>query len=249
MVGLVLHDDAAGVDAATGDAIAPAGKLVPDLHALGMLTPPAAPAPHVSAKLAVARGRGCSARRSGARVRLELAVTSRAEHRLLLRGDNADRRLTPIARELGLVDAPRAAAVAAKEARIRTAVDVLERTFRDGTSLAQRLRRPEVGIVELAAEPALRDLALRPDELSEVEAEVKYAGYIARQEAQVERMRRMDARRIPVDFDFATIAGVSAEGRERLATRRPLSVGEASRLPGVTPADLNLLLVALGARG
>ncbi|MBK8977455.1 MAG: tRNA uridine-5-carboxymethylaminomethyl(34) synthesis enzyme MnmG [Planctomycetes bacterium] len=185
--------------------------------------------------------------------------TSRAEFRLLLRADNADRRLTPIAREIGLCDAARAADVARKEARIGAAVARLEAIRRDGRSLAELLRRPEVtfddvvdalGVDAPGVDPcgaAASDLAgLHADERAEVEAEIKYAGYIARQHQQVERLRAMDARRIPAEFDFAAVVGLSNEGRERLLARRPLSVGEATRLAGVTPADVNLLLVALG---
>jgi tRNA uridine 5-carboxymethylaminomethyl modification enzyme len=174
--------------------------------------------------------------------------TSRAEFRLLLRSDNADRRLAAIGRELGLLDAPALLRVEQKESRIAAAVSRLEQTWREGCTLATWLRRPETGIAGLlASEPALRELGLAEDEWSEVEAEVKYAGYVARQARDVERLRRMEGRAIPAQLDYASVPGLSAEARERLRQRQPLTIGEASRLCGVTPADVNLLLAVLAA--
>lgn len=175
--------------------------------------------------------------------------TSRAEFRLLLRSDNADRRLTPIAREVGLVSDSDGERTSAKEQRIRAAVAHL-RSVRSGEkTLEELLRRPEIDIDDAAIAGALEPLGLGPDERSEVEAEVKYAGYVARQAVQVERMRRLEARAIPASFDAAAVRGLSNEARDRIARRRPLTVGEASRLPGVTPADVQVLLAALsGAR-
>jgi tRNA uridine 5-carboxymethylaminomethyl modification enzyme len=175
--------------------------------------------------------------------------TSRAEFRLLLRSDNADRRLTPIAREVGLVPAVDAERVARKEQRVRDAVARLRSVRQGERTLEELLRRPEVDVDDQAIVAALADLGLGPDEASEVEAEVKYAGYVARQAVQVERMRRLEARAIPAGFDAAVVRGLSNEARDRIAKRRPLTVGEASRLPGVTPADVQVLLAALaGAR-
>jgi tRNA uridine 5-carboxymethylaminomethyl modification enzyme len=175
--------------------------------------------------------------------------TSRAEFRLLLRADNADRRLAPLARELGLLDASALDLVAAKEARIARARGLLARIHHGGRSLEEVLRRPDVGFVALAAEHAeVGALGLLPEEVSEVEAEVKYAGYIARQSIEVERMGRMESRSIPHDFDFSAVRALSAEARQVLARRQPLTVGEASRLAGVTPADVNVLLAVLARR-
>ncbi|MEM7198702.1 MAG: tRNA uridine-5-carboxymethylaminomethyl(34) synthesis enzyme MnmG [Planctomycetota bacterium] len=175
--------------------------------------------------------------------------TSRAEFRLLLRADNADRRLGAVGRRLGLLDETAFARVARKESRIAAARAQLRAARHHGASLEELLRRPEVGVAAVSAlSPSLAALRLSPEELSEVEAEVKYEGYIRRQEREVERLRAMESRRLPAWLDYASVTGLSAEGRERLATRQPLTLGEASRLAGVTPADLNLLL-AVVARG
>lgn len=172
--------------------------------------------------------------------------TSRAEFRLLLRSDNADRRLSAVGREVGLLDRSAHERVETKERRIQQATQLMERVFRGGRSLAAILRRPEVTMADLLArEPRLRDLGLDPAEASEVEAEVKYAGYIKRQALEVARMRRLEDRRIPAGVDYDSITGLSAEARERLRGRQPHTLGEASRIPGVRAADLNLLLVTL----
>lgn len=173
--------------------------------------------------------------------------TSRAEFRLLLRSDNADRRLTPIGERLGLVDAAQAAAVQRKEQRIAAARKWLDLRRHDGRTLAEWLRRPEVDTAQLLLwDETLRGMALSPAELAEVEAEVKYAGYVERQAMEVGRLQRMEQRRIPEAFDYAAIPGLSNEARARLQQRRPLTLGEASRIAGVRQADVQLLLVKLG---
>jgi tRNA uridine 5-carboxymethylaminomethyl modification enzyme len=172
--------------------------------------------------------------------------TSRAEFRLLLRSDNADRRLTPLGEQLGLVGAQQASAVRDKERRITTARKWLDVQRRDGKSLTEWLRRPEVSVAQVAEwDPTFAAMALTPAELAEVEAEVKYAGYIDRQAMEVERLQRMEARRIPGAFDYAALPGLSNEARARLVQRRPLTLGEASRIAGVRQADVQLLLVML----
>jgi tRNA uridine 5-carboxymethylaminomethyl modification enzyme len=173
--------------------------------------------------------------------------TSRAEFRLLLRSDNADRRLTPIGERLGLVDAAQAAAVQQKEQRIAAARKWLDLRRHDGRTLTEWLRRPEVDTAQLLLwDDTLRGMALSPAELAEVEAEVKYAGYVERQAMEVARLQRMEQRRIPEAFDYAAIPGLSNEARARLQQRRPLTLGEASRIAGVRQADVQLLLVKLG---
>ena len=176
-------------------------------------------------------------------------VTSRAEFRLLLRSDNADRRLSPIAERMGLMPIDFADIVRQKESRIRAARKLMDLTRRDGRTLTELLRRPETAVDELlAGEVALAPLRLQPADLAELEAEVKYEGYINRQQMEVDRLRRMEGKSIPADFDFTTVVGLCNEARARLVARRPLTLGEASRLPGVRPADLQLLLVLLSRR-
>jgi len=173
--------------------------------------------------------------------------TSRAEFRLLLRSDNADRRLTLLGERLGLVAAEQAAAVQDKERRIAAARNWLDLQRRDGKSLTEWLRRPEISTADvLAWDAQLAAMQLTPAELAEVEAEVKYAGYIERQAMEVERLQRMEQRRIPAAFDYGRLPGLSHEARARLAQRRPLTLGEASRIAGVRQADVQLLLVMLG---
>ncbi|MBX3462428.1 MAG: tRNA uridine-5-carboxymethylaminomethyl(34) synthesis enzyme MnmG [Planctomycetes bacterium] len=175
--------------------------------------------------------------------------TSRAEFRLLLRSDNADRRLTLLGERLGLVEPAAAAAVRAKEGRLLAAHRWLATARREGRPLVEWLRRPEIGAADLLGWDAqFAAMALSTAELAELEAEVKYAGYVERQAMEVERLRRMEQRRIPVEFDYAAVPGLSSEARARLAQRRPLTLGEASRLAGVRQADVQLLLVVL-ARG
>jgi tRNA uridine 5-carboxymethylaminomethyl modification enzyme len=170
--------------------------------------------------------------------------TSRAEYRLLLRHDNADRRLTPLARDCGLVDAPRAAALAEKCRRIDAATDLLARTRRDGQPLERWLRRPEVDWPQVVQ--WLPELAELPAEAAEqVLWDVKYAGYVARQQADVDRQQRLAQKRIPRQFDYAKLRQLRAEAREKLTRFQPLDLAQASRISGITPADVALLMIHL----
>ncbi|MBI3272197.1 MAG: tRNA uridine-5-carboxymethylaminomethyl(34) synthesis enzyme MnmG [Planctomycetes bacterium] len=172
--------------------------------------------------------------------------TSRAEHRLLLRHDNADRRLTRYGRELGLVGEAACARLAEKERQIEEALEYLARRFRDGRSLLDRLRRPEVAYAELeAADEGLRALGLSRAAAEQVDIGAKYEGYIARQEAQVERFRELEDRTIPAGLDYFQVPHLRLEAREKLSRIRPHSLGQAARVSGVSPADISVLLVHL----
>jgi tRNA uridine 5-carboxymethylaminomethyl modification enzyme len=172
--------------------------------------------------------------------------TSLAEYRLLLRHDNADRRLMPLGREVGLVADDAWAALQEKERQIRSAQDVLCRVRRGGRTLEELLRRPEVTWDTLAAEvPDLASLRLSPEAREQVEIEAKYAGYLARQEREVQRARRMEDRPIPAGLDYTAVPHLRAEAREKLARVRPRSLGQAARIAGIGPADLAVLLIHL----
>ena len=172
--------------------------------------------------------------------------TSLAEYRLRLRHDNADRRLMPIGREIGLVGDDAWCALQEKEREIRSAQDVLGRTRRGGRTLEELLRRPEVTWSSLEAEvPDLASLRLSPEAREQVEIEAKYAGYLARQETQVQRARRMEARVIPAGLDYSAVPHLRTEAREKLARIRPRSLGQATRIAGIGPADLAVLLIHL----
>ncbi|MGE0049153.1 MAG: tRNA uridine-5-carboxymethylaminomethyl(34) synthesis enzyme MnmG [Acidithiobacillus sp.] len=187
--------------------------------------------------------------------------TSRAEYRLRLREDNADQRLTPVGRELGLVDEERWQRFVAKQEALRGERQRLEsirigedspaaqnlamrlpQPLRRDHNLWELLRRPELSYPELLADCGISDPL--PVSLAAVlEIDCKYAGYVQRQEEEVERNQRWESMEIPADLDFGVISGLSTEVRQRLQRQQPRSVGEASRIPGVTPAAVSLLLI------
>ena len=190
-------------------------------------------------------------------------MTSRSEYRLLHRQDNADRRLCAIGRRIGLISEARLAAVEAKYAAVDREIKRLEHTgvaasqalnafleahgsspVDSAARLADLVRRPELGYDDTAAfDPERPDLPVAVRE--QVEIQLKYAGYIARQERQVEEFRRAEARKLPEDVAYSAIPALKAEAREKLARIRPVSIGQASRISGVSPADIAVLMVWL----
>jgi tRNA uridine 5-carboxymethylaminomethyl modification enzyme len=212
--------------------------------------------------------------------------TSRAEHRLLLREDNADLRLTPTGRRLGLVDDERWKLFEAKQRLSDLEVERLQQTRIHPAEVApewtervlkgplsrdvsgfELLRRPEVtyedvievaGLPEwLAGHPAACSSFERssqvddrlPDQIrAQVEVRAKYAGYIERQQDEIERQRRNEETPLPGDLDYTQVAGLSHEVRQKLSEMRPATIGQAGRIPGVTPAAVSILLVHLKKR-
>jgi tRNA uridine 5-carboxymethylaminomethyl modification enzyme len=169
--------------------------------------------------------------------------TSRAEHRLILRQDNADLRLTPIAQRHGLISPRRWKKFQAKAAELTGLREHVRTTGYEGVKIAQWLRRPENTFTGLPA--ALR--SRYSNELWEaVEIEWKYAGYIARQETAIEKLRSSETKFISSKIDYQAISGLRAETRQKLETVRPETLGQAARISGVTPADLALLAVYIG---
>jgi tRNA uridine 5-carboxymethylaminomethyl modification enzyme len=168
---------------------------------------------------------------------------------LLLRHDNADRRLTPIGHRIGLATAERWQQLEALEADIARAMIVLQGTYREGATLEAWLRRPEIDWEQLALMcPAVAALGISTAAQRQVCIEIKYAGYVQRQTTDVARQQKSYAARIPPTFDFLGVPQLRKEAKERLAKVRPLNLGQASRISGITPADLTLLSFYLNSR-
>lgn len=170
--------------------------------------------------------------------------TSRAEYRLLLRHDNADRRLTPLGRRVGLVRDEDWHRFERKTAQITRLMDLLKGRRHEGLSLWRHLQRTETTWDQIVA--WCSEAGQFPREVVEqVVLEAKYAGYVERQAAQVERFQRLESKPIPAWFDYAAIPQLRAEAKEKLSKFRPVSVGQASRISGITPADVAVLLLYL----
>jgi tRNA uridine 5-carboxymethylaminomethyl modification enzyme len=173
--------------------------------------------------------------------------TSRAEYRLLLRPDNADRRLTPLACRLGLANRQRCERLDAKQAEIARVARLLETTHSGSVSLAKLLRRPEMNWEDMVAR--LPELASASAEAAaQATYDAKYAGYVARQQIDIARQQRLASRRIPAGFDYEAVPHLRAESREKLARVSPADLAQAARISGITPADVSVLMIYLETR-
>lgn len=190
-------------------------------------------------------------------------MTSRAEYRLLLRQDNADLRLTKKGYEVGLISEERYQALLRKEKEIEEEIKRVEHTniganekvqaflekhgstlLKSGTTLGELIRRPELSYEELAEIDENRP-ELRADVQEQVNIEIKYEGYIQRQKRQVEQFKKLETKRIPKDIDYADVYSLRLEAKQKLKEYEPTSIGQASRISGVSPADISVLLVYL----
>ena len=167
--------------------------------------------------------------------------TSRAEHRLLLRQDNADLRLSEIGKEIGLLPEKNYISFLSKKQSIEKEVKRLQTTFYDGCSLIKILSRPEKSYASIPE----ANFSLSNEIARQVEIAAKYAGYISRQEKEVQKTIKMEDKEIPPHFDFSTVPSLRIEARQKLAQFRPTTIGQAARISGVSPADISILLVFL----
>ena len=170
--------------------------------------------------------------------------TSRAEHRLQLRSDNADQRLTPTGRKLGLVDDARWTAFDNRQRALESSAALLSQTRVDGMTLFEQLRRPHVSWESLAAQHTA--LATIPPSIGRLlEIRARYEGYIHRQAQQIERFGQMENKLIPSSFDYSRVVGLRNEARQKLTKITPRSLGQAMRISGITPADVTVLAIHL----
>jgi tRNA uridine 5-carboxymethylaminomethyl modification enzyme len=171
--------------------------------------------------------------------------TSRAEYRVLLRQDNADQRLSEIGHTVGLLPERNYSRFLTKQAMINEELARLQRTRFGSHTLIQLLRRPDVTYEKLPC----RDEKLPSEIARQVEIEIKYAGYIDRQQVEVEKLKRLEHKQIPTSFDYGNVPSLRLEARQKLNQIRPMTLGQASRISGVSPADISILMVWLKRSG
>ena len=171
--------------------------------------------------------------------------TSRAEYRLSLRHDTADERLTPIGMRIGLASQEKAERFERKKEELEEVISILRSSRQAGKSAYDRLKEPGQDIRELGIEA----LSRYPESvLSRAELDIRYSGYLLRQEREAEKTRREENMAIPADFDYDSIDGISSESREKLKAVRPMSLGQAGRISGVRVSDIAVLTVAIRSR-
>ena len=176
--------------------------------------------------------------------------TSRAEYRLILRHDNADRRLMKYGHRFGLVKKDQWKELQEKEKVISRAIEYLENTKSGADLLAKLLRRPDMSYGDLLKiDGNLKEQNISPLTQEQIEVEIKYKGYIDRQQKQIEKYKKMEEFLLPSWFNYDDISGLRTEARQKLDKIRPVSLGQASRVSGVSPADISILMVYLMSRG
>ena len=190
-------------------------------------------------------------------------MTSRSEYRLVLRQDNADERLTPIGHEIGLISDERFEKFHVKQAQIKEEIERLESNsippsdelnkileekgtapVKTGIRLADLIRRPQISYYDLTDFDKNRP-ELDPAVCEQAEIKIKYEGYIEKQTRQAEQMKRLEKRLLPPDLDYSTVKGLRLEAQEKLNRVKPLNIGQASRISGVNPADISVLLIRM----